>query len=98
MKSKKTIVFFDVEVGKAKAGRIKMELWNEELPHTCENFRQLCTGQYLVNEKPTGFRETCFYEISEDSLRGGDYTKNDGSGGKSIFDEPFSEETTKKIQ
>ena len=54
------IVFFDIAIGGAAAGRIKMELFRFELvnlgtqseicsdivPKTAENFRQLCTGEY----------------------------------------------------
>ena len=51
----------------------------------------------MVNEKPTGFKECCFYEVCEDSIRGGDYLKNDGTGGKSIFNEDFTEKSEHTI-
>ena len=50
------IVFFDVEVGRSKLGRIKFELFQNYLPRTCENFRQLCTGEYIKNDRPTGYK------------------------------------------
>jgi peptidyl-prolyl isomerase H (cyclophilin H) len=40
------IVFFDITIGETPAGRIKMELFNDIVPKTAENFRQLCTGEY----------------------------------------------------
>jgi hypothetical protein len=42
-------VFFDMEVGETKVGRITMELFASVVPLTAENFRALCTG-----EKGTG--------------------------------------------
>lgn len=37
-------VFFDVTIGGKAAGRIVMELFNDIVPKTAENFRALCTG------------------------------------------------------
>jgi hypothetical protein len=36
----------DVTIGGAPAGRIKMELFADICPKTCENFRQFCTGEF----------------------------------------------------
>ena len=35
MNHSKTIVFFDIQKGKTKLGRIKFELRNKDLPKTC---------------------------------------------------------------
>jgi hypothetical protein len=43
------VVFFDMEIGGAPAGRIEMTLRADVVPKTAENFRALCTG-----EKGTG--------------------------------------------
>jgi hypothetical protein len=42
-------VYFDMEVGGEKAGRVTIELFASTVPKTAENFRALCTG-----EKGTG--------------------------------------------
>lgn len=41
----KPVVFFDVSIGDRPAGRIVMQLRADVVPKTCENFRQLCTGE-----------------------------------------------------
>ena len=38
-------VFFDINVGGGSIGTIEMELKADVTPRTCENFRQLCTGE-----------------------------------------------------
>lgn len=46
-----------------EAGRIKMELFADVCPKTCENFRQLCTGEYRRNSIPTGYKGCVFHRI-----------------------------------
>eukprot|EP00983_Pelagomonas_calceolata_P054813 1143862-Pelagomonas_calceolata.AAC.1 len=45
------VVFFDVTIGGMPAGRIKMELFADVCPKTCENFRQFCTGEHRCAKK-----------------------------------------------
>merc|ERR1712037_678309 len=51
-------VFFDVEAGGEKLGRITMELRFDVTPRTCENFRALCTM-----EKGYGFKGSAFHRV-----------------------------------
>lgn len=44
------VVFFDVSIGGVAAGRIKMELFADICPKTCENFRQFCTGTFSASK------------------------------------------------
>ena len=37
--------FFDITSGGEDQGRIVFELFDKEVPKTCENFRALCTGE-----------------------------------------------------
>ena len=56
------VVFLDVAVGADDStatflGRIKLELFVQDCPKTAENFRQFCTGEYLLpNEQPAGYK------------------------------------------
>ncbi|XP_027353242.1 peptidyl-prolyl cis-trans isomerase CYP19-3-like isoform X2 [Abrus precatorius] len=45
MKMRNPKVFFDIVIGRMKAGRVVMELSADVTPKTAENFRALCTGE-----------------------------------------------------
>lgn len=56
-------------------GRITFELFKDVVPRTAENFRQLCTGEYKVNNKPQGYKGSRFHRIVSllsSSARGSD--------------------------
>lgn len=44
-------------------GRITFELFKDVVPRTAENFRQFCTGEYKLNNKPQGFKSSRFHRI-----------------------------------
>ena len=41
-------VFFDIQIGNEKEGRIEFELFDEIVPITAKNFRTLCTGERMI--------------------------------------------------
>mmetsp|Transcript_21153 Transcript_21153/g.53826 ORF Transcript_21153/g.53826 Transcript_21153/m.53826 type:complete len:237 (+) Transcript_21153:90-800(+) len=81
-------VFFDVKADNQPLGRIVIELRADVTPRTAENFRLLCNG-----EKGYGYRGCLFHRVLPNLfLHGGDFTKYDGSGSKSVYGPRFDDE------
>jgi peptidyl-prolyl isomerase F (cyclophilin D) len=81
-------VFFDMTLDGEDIGQIVMRLRFDVCPKTCENFKQLCTG-----EPGFGFKESSFHRVIPGFMcQGGDFTNHNGTGGKSIYGEKFEDE------
>ena len=71
-------------------GRIVVELRNDVVPKTAENFRVLCTGE---KGPKSCFKESTFHRIIPGFVcQGGDITHHDGTGGHSIYGKMFKDE------
>ncbi|CAI2366731.1 unnamed protein product [Moneuplotes crassus] len=87
------IVFLDIQIGDAEAKRVVFELFNEHTPRAAENFRCLCTGEKSTEEKNLHYKGNIFHRIISGFMaQGGDITKQNGTGGESIYGDKFNDE------
>ncbi|KAI0076648.1 cyclophilin [Panus rudis PR-1116 ss-1] len=82
---------FDIALDQKPAGRITFKLFDDIVPKTAKNFRELATGQHGFGYKGSKFHRI----IPGFMLQGGDFTNHNGTGGRSIYGEKFGDENFK---
>ncbi|MER6096039.1 peptidylprolyl isomerase [Streptomyces sp. NPDC001728] len=84
-------VYFDITINDEPAGRITFKLFDDVVPETARNFRELATGEHGFGYAGSPFHRV----IPQFMLQGGDFTRGNGTGGKSIYGEKFADENFK---
>lgn len=88
------VVFFDITIQGKPMGRIIMELFNNVVPRTAENFRKLCTGEVKHGGVALGYKGCPFHRVVKDFvIQGGDILAKDGTGCISIYGAEFEDES-----
>ncbi|KAL1497500.1 hypothetical protein ABEB36_008451 [Hypothenemus hampei] len=75
---------------KTSAGDIDIELWSKETPKACRNFIQLCMEGY--------YNDIIFHRVVKDFIVQGGDPNGDGTGGESIYGEPFKDEFHQRLR
>ena len=84
--------YFIITIDGEEAGRLRFQLFDDEVPKTCTNFRHLCT-RGLDDKKEPCYKDSIFHRVIQDfMIQGGDFTNFDGTGGKSIYGDKFEDE------
>lgn len=74
-------VFLDIAIGDKAIGRMTIQLFNDAVPITCENFRALTTGETGLGYwmRPRWYKNSPFHRIVPGFMcQGGDFNFHNG--------------------
>jgi len=84
-------VKFTMAIGDEEIGDIVIGLFRKTVPKTVDNFCRLAAGT-----EGFGYEGSTFHRVINDfMIQGGDFTRGDGTGGKSVYGEKFADENFK---
>jgi peptidylprolyl isomerase len=88
-----TSAWFEVQYQPVNApapvtGRINFKIASDVVPKTAKNFVELCNA-----EQGKGYKGSTFHRVIPGfMLQGGDFTRGNGTGGRSIYGDKFPDE------
>jgi len=90
-------VTFKIKIGQEELPQeIKIGLFGKTVPKTVANFVALANGHDFGSGKLEGYQGSKFHRVIKNfMIQGGDFTRGDGTGGKSIYGARFADENFK---
>lgn len=84
-------VTFEMKIGDESVGKIVIGVFGKTVPRTANNFYSLC-----LKPEGEGYKGSKFHRVIDNfMIQGGDFTKGDGTGGRSIYGDRFEDENFK---
>jgi peptidylprolyl isomerase len=81
--------YLDITIDNQPVGRIVIGLHGNVVPKTVQNFEVLCRGDTKMGTVPLQYAGSTFHRIIPGfMIQGGDFTRHNGTGGRSIYGTP----------